>query len=73
MFVGKEQSHLNQGGQIGRIFAIWVIVYFGQFLHYFSKFLGNFFPQKKLYINLYKNGLGFILGIFSQIHLVTLT
>jgi hypothetical protein len=40
----------NQGDQIGRIFAFWAIVLFGQRLKKFSeeaKFLATFIPLKK--------------------------
>jgi hypothetical protein len=46
-----------QGGQIGRCFANWKIVYFGQFFLIFksrSQFLGHFCPWQKLCINVDK-------------------
>jgi hypothetical protein len=36
----------HQGDQIGRIFAYWAVVYFGQL----RKFLGYFFPRYKLHM-----------------------
>jgi hypothetical protein len=55
----------NQGDQIGRIFAYWSIVYFGQRLkHYRSsaKFLATFFPRYVLILT--KKWFGYILGDF---------
>jgi hypothetical protein len=45
----KTCSSVQQGDQIGRIFAYWAFVYFGQFfsLQKELKFLGNLFPQYK--------------------------
>jgi hypothetical protein len=46
---GCGLSCLNQGDQIGRIFANWWIVFFGQFsfeLQKLPKLLGNFFRGK---------------------------
>jgi hypothetical protein len=45
--------HLRQGDQIGRIFAYWAIVYFGQFiLNYRSRpnVRTTFFQQKKMHV-----------------------
>jgi hypothetical protein len=66
----------DQGDQIGRIFAYWGIVFFGQFF-LFTEGAFNFWPTfskgKIMYIFiLTKNGLGCILGDFTQTHLVTL-
>jgi hypothetical protein len=52
-------------GQIGRIFAYWAIFSFGQHFRKFRsspKFWGYFAPRLKLYINLDKNVLGYIVG-----------
>jgi hypothetical protein len=45
-----DSALLNQGDQIGRIFAYWVIVYFWQFFENFrsSHILGLLFPWYKL-------------------------
>jgi hypothetical protein len=47
--LGGTCSSVQQGDQIGRIFAYWAFVYFGQFfsLQKELKFLGNLFPQYK--------------------------
>jgi hypothetical protein len=54
---------MNRGVQIGRIFAIWASVFFGQlFEKYKSRpnFWATFSMVKVFYINFYKNGLGHI-------------
>jgi hypothetical protein len=57
----------QQGDQIGRIFAGWAIVFFGQF---FSKIMkaaqsfGPFFPHFRLYIRFGKKRLGLHFGRF---------
>jgi hypothetical protein len=65
-----------QGDQIGRIFGhFWVIAYFGaSFLKSLKQptFIGCFFPFISLCIIFDINGLGYILGDFSQAHPVTL-
>jgi hypothetical protein len=50
--------HRVPGDQIGRIFAHWVIIYFGHFLE------NCFFPRLNLCINCDRNGFGYILGVF---------
>jgi hypothetical protein len=43
---GRRAVHLWQGDQIGRIFAQWVIVFFGQFLENYrsiTSIFGYFF------------------------------
>jgi hypothetical protein len=67
----------NQGDQIGRIFAQWVIVYSGQvFFNYRSSpHCWAAFQQLRLCISalvLTKNGWATIWAIFLQTHLVTL-
>jgi hypothetical protein len=55
---------MNQGGQIGRIFANWVIAYFGQFFEN-DKSCPNLLtlsPWQKWRINFGKNEFGYILG-----------
>jgi hypothetical protein len=59
-------SH-SQGDQIGRIFAHWVIFFFGQFLK--MTFLGYFKPKVKVMLK----WVGLPFGrFFSQTHMVTL-
>jgi hypothetical protein len=51
-----------------RIFAYSAILFFGQFFENdrnSTNFLGNSFPRNKLCINYDKNGMSYILGIFS--------
>jgi hypothetical protein len=65
----------NQGDQIGRILAHWMIVYFGNsFENYRSRsiFWQLFSEGGNYALILTKDGLGYILGYFSQTHLVTL-
>jgi hypothetical protein len=69
----------HQGVQIGLIFAYRAIHYFGQF--YLPTFVARkfvllfhgkslcFFSNGKSYARFWKNGLGYILGDFSQTHL----
>jgi hypothetical protein len=56
----------TQGDQIGRVFAYWVIVYFGKFENYKSSpNFGATFSYGKLFaLILTKNVLGHILGDF---------
>jgi hypothetical protein len=67
-WVGEWNVYKGQGGQIGRIFAPWVSVYFGHFLlktkvaHIFNILL----PRFGLSIDFVKNGLGCILGDFFR-------
>jgi hypothetical protein len=64
-FIPSCHFTYNQGDQIGRIFAYWAIVYFGQFYENYKRipnFLGNFFPPQKLCINFDKKVLGHSLG-----------
>jgi hypothetical protein len=67
----NEVKKLRQGDQIGRFFAFWLIVYFVCVV--FSK-ITEVWLKSSMYIciNFHKNGLGYILGNFSQPHLVTL-
>jgi hypothetical protein len=55
-----------QGDQIGRIFARWAIVFFGQIFKNYRKSLNSwpaYFQGKSyVYINFAKNWLGYILG-----------
>jgi hypothetical protein len=58
---------LNQGDQIGRNFAYWVIVYFGWLLVIYKSrqiFLASFYPRKSNAIILLKIHLGYIWGDF---------
>jgi hypothetical protein len=70
-----ERELRKQGDQIGRIFAHWAIVFFKQFLKMIevAQNFGLHFHIKGFTSILIKSGLGFILGDFSQIHLVTLS
>jgi hypothetical protein len=65
----------DQGDQIGRIFAFWAVVYFGQFflIGKKRKLFGLLFSavQVVCLFNLTKSGLGFILGGFSLAHQAT--
>jgi hypothetical protein len=65
-----------QGDQIGRIFAQWVIVYFGQLLENYRSIphvSGYFIPWISLGIHFdKKTGWATFWAIFSQTHLVTL-
>jgi hypothetical protein len=73
--VSGDTKSVRQGDQIGRIFAYWAILFIGQLFENYrnSTFLGDTFPHGKRYLqNLAQNVLGFILGHFSQAHLVTL-
>jgi hypothetical protein len=68
---------LQQGDQIGRIFAYWAIVYFGQFFENKRTIpplpKDNFFPLGKSYVLILpKNEFGYILGNFIQTDLVTM-
>jgi hypothetical protein len=58
----KKLDEWRQGGQIGRIIAHWVVIYFGQFCKYNR--LGYFFRKYRIYINFGKNGLGYIYSDF---------
>jgi hypothetical protein len=71
----RSKGH-NQCDQIGRIFTQWAIVYFRHLNenHKISPNFGATFPRSVDYaLILSKIGLGYILGVFSQTHLVTLT
>jgi hypothetical protein len=62
----------SQGDQIGRIFALWTIIYFGHFLSYRSSphFWATLFCGLRSAPNMTENDLGYILGdFFSQTHL----
>jgi hypothetical protein len=57
----------KQGDQIGRIFAFWVIVYFGQFLENNKRSPNDWttFSHGKRYSSIVtKDGFGYILGYF---------
>jgi hypothetical protein len=54
----------GQGDQIGRFFACWGIVYFGNFFQ--ANFLGNFFPRLKNLVCLTKIGWATFWAIFHQ-------
>jgi hypothetical protein len=63
----QRQGCSGQGGQIGRIFACWVIVCFGQCFENgisSTKFWANFFHTVSYVLILAKNVLGYILGDF---------
>jgi hypothetical protein len=45
----SDSQRKDQGDQIGRIFAYWVIVFFGQFF-LITAVLGYFFPQLRFEI-----------------------
>jgi hypothetical protein len=65
-----------QGDQIERIFASWVIVFFGKFFFNFRnspKFLNYFFNSKSYVLYLTKMGWDTFWATFSQTHLVTLS
>jgi hypothetical protein len=56
-----------QGDQTERIFASWVIVFFGTFFNEKNRpkvYIGNFFRSKSYELILTQNGLGNILGDF---------
>jgi hypothetical protein len=60
----------NQGDQIGRIFADWAAVYFGQFIENFKSYpnyWASIFHDTRYvhtYLTFTKNELGYILGDF---------
>jgi hypothetical protein len=65
----------RQDDQIGRIFAQWAIVYYEQFFENYRSsphLCYTVFTGIDYVLILTKNGLGYILGHFSQTHLVTL-
>jgi hypothetical protein len=67
----RSDIHSEQGDKNGRIFADWVIVYFGQFCENYRnspKIWANFFHGKSYVFVLTEN----VLGVFSQTHLVAL-
>jgi hypothetical protein len=69
------KSLLRQGDQIGRSFAKWVIVYFGQLLENYGRiphFGATLFHGYVYSLIFTKYGLDYIFGDFSQTHLVTL-
>jgi hypothetical protein len=75
--VARDHSSLlarNQGDQIGRICALWAIVYFWQFLEncYEAQILNCFFRWKMLCKFQQKNFFAKFRAIFSQTILVTL-
>jgi hypothetical protein len=60
---------------MGRIFALWAVVYFGQFLKYYrnsSHFRATFSKVKNMYLFWQKKVRATFWAIFSQTHLVTL-
>jgi hypothetical protein len=73
IFFASDGRH--QGDQIGPIFASKVIDYFGQFLENYKSSptcWATFLQAKSYVLILIKDELGFILGDFSETHLVTL-
>jgi hypothetical protein len=64
----------DQGDQIGRFLAHWVIVNFGHFLKIakVGHIFGLFSTVKGSILSVTKNGFGYILGDFFPTHLVTL-
>jgi hypothetical protein len=62
------EADAMQGDQIGRIFAYWAIVFFGQFYEKYSS------SQKVKVIYKFRQKMGWakLWAIFSQTHLVTL-
>jgi hypothetical protein len=67
----------EQGDHIGRIFADWAFVFFGQFFLFteVAQNPGLMLYLKASYVIILKKGLGYLLyikAIFSQTHLVTL-
>jgi hypothetical protein len=63
----------QQGDQIGQIFSQWAIVYLRQLYKDYKsspKCLPTFFLNIDYVIILTKNWLGYVLGDFSQTHLV---
>jgi hypothetical protein len=68
---------VSQGDQIGRIFATWAIVFFGQFLWKLQdepKFVGYYFPRKKACINFYKAQIfGLLFSKGKGVYYVTFT
>jgi hypothetical protein len=65
----------RQGDQIGRIFAHWAIVYFGQFFENDRRslnFLATFFHDENFVFSLTEIGCATFWAILSQTHLVTL-
>jgi hypothetical protein len=66
---------LRQGDRIVRIFAYWAIDYFGQFFENYrisTHTLKTFSTVKVMHSFWSKMSMGYILGVFSQTHLVTL-
>jgi hypothetical protein len=71
---GAERSR-NQGDQIGRFFAYWVVVYLGQFIEIFrcSPISWATIIQDTRYVLILSKWVGLqIWAIFSQTHLITL-
>jgi hypothetical protein len=69
------QDDAGQGDQIGRIFANWVIVYFGQFYENYksSTHILGIFSAVKFIHKCLKKCVGLHFGrFFDQTHLVTL-
>jgi hypothetical protein len=67
-FIAAAQVTLDQGDQIGRIFAYWVTVDSGQFFENYRRrrnFKTTFFRGKSYALVCQKNVLGYILGDFS--------
>jgi hypothetical protein len=68
-----QEASAKQGDQIARIFAQWVIAYFGQFSeNYRSRPHFDFLCSLVDLCVIFDNSLGHILGVFSNTHLVTL-
>jgi hypothetical protein len=73
--LSKIRARVNQGDQIGRIFAHWALVVFGQLFENYrsSPYFWAIFPRKKLCIDFNKKWVwATFWAIFSQTHLVTL-
>jgi hypothetical protein len=74
----NQSGHLvgsEQGDQIGRIFAQWTIVYFGQFFDNYKSgqhFYASFFLSIDYVLILTKKRVGLHFARFLQAHLVTL-
>jgi hypothetical protein len=73
--LAKKIGAFDQGDQIGRIFAQWAIVYFGQWFENYiqsANFWATFFRDISYVLIFTKNGLATFWASFSQTHLVTL-
>jgi hypothetical protein len=71
----SQSCDREQGDQIGRIFVLWSLFTLGSFFKSteVAQILGLLFSRRKSYVLIStKNPWGYILGNFSQTHLVTL-